>query len=119
MEVLLSCVYRVIPVNPVLASDGQTVHGQKVFASLSDIPESIYMVDVFRRSSEAWAVVDDAISVWAKSVWLQIGVIDEGGIRRTQDAGLAVAMDVCPAEELPCLRISVHLLVAAKLGIGF
>ena len=91
--------FRVIPVNP-----GATeILGERCFPSLAAIGEPVDVVDVFRRSSEAGAHVDEAIEIGAKAVWLQLGVIDEEAAARARDAGLRVVMDRCPAIELPRL----------------
>jgi predicted CoA-binding protein len=87
--------YRIIPVNPNEAE----VLGEKAYATLADVPEKIDLVDIFRRSREAGAVVDDAIRVGAKAVWLQEGVIDEAAARRAHEAGLLVVMDRCILKE--------------------
>lgn len=87
--------YRIIPVNP----NETEVLGEKSWASLSELLEPIDLVDVFRRSEEAGAVVDQAIAVGAKAVWLQEGVIDEAAAQRALDAGLLVVMDRCWLKE--------------------
>jgi predicted CoA-binding protein len=83
--------YRVIPVNP----NESEVLGEKSYESLGDVPDKIDLVDVFRRSEEAGAAVDQAIAVGAKAVWLQEGVIDHEAAQRALDAGLLVVMDRC------------------------
>jgi predicted CoA-binding protein len=83
-------------VNPVLA--GREIHGRPVVAGL-DQAAPLDMVDVFRRSAEAGAVVDDAIRCGARSVWLQLGVIDGPAAGRAREAGLVVVMDRCPVIE--------------------
>ena len=88
--------YRVIPANP--AAD--EILGERCFASVRDIGEPVDVVDVFRRSSEAGAHVDEAIEIGAAVVWMQLGVIDENAAARGRDAGLRVVMDRCPAIEL-------------------
>ncbi len=95
--------YRVIPVNSMIT--GEHVHGEYVWRELSQIGEPIDMVDIFRRSSEAGAVVDEAIAIGAKAVWLQIGVIDEGAASRAEAAGLKVVMDRCPKIEIMRLGV--------------
>jgi len=87
--------YRVIAVNP----NETEVFGQKAFASLADVPEKVGLVDVFRRSEEAGAAVDQAIAIGAKAVWLQEGVIDFQAAQRAIDAGLLVVMDRCWLKE--------------------
>jgi uncharacterized protein len=87
--------YRVIPVNP----NESEVIGEKAYASLAEVPERINLVDVFRRSEEAGAAVDEAIAIGAKAVWLQEGVIDDAATKRALDAGLLVVMDRCWLKE--------------------
>jgi predicted CoA-binding protein len=87
--------YRVIPVNP----REEKVFGEKSYPSLADVPGKIDLVDVFRRSEEAGAVVDEAIKIGAKAVWLQEGVIDDAAAQRALDAGLLVVMDRCLLKE--------------------
>ena len=90
---------RVIPVNP----NADTILGERSMPSLEAIEEPVDVVDVFRRSSEAGAHVDEAIAIGARGVWLQLGVIDEDACSRARAAGLRVVMDRCPAIELPRL----------------
>ena len=87
--------YRIIPVNP----NETEVLEEKAYAALADVPEQVELVNVFRRSEEAGAVVDEAIRLGAKAVWLQEGVIDQAAARRAVDAGLLVVMDRCILKE--------------------
>lgn len=95
-----------IPVNPGQA--GQVALGETVVASVAEAVEqagSVDMVDIFRRSEEAGAVVDAAIDAGAKVVWMQLGVIDEAAAERARGAGLEVVMDRCPAIEIQRLGL--------------
>jgi predicted CoA-binding protein len=87
--------YRIIPVNP----NETEVLGERAYPTLADVPEKIDLVDIFRRSRDAGAVVDEAIRVGAKAVWLQEGVIDGAAAQRAADAGLLVVMDRCILKE--------------------
>lgn len=95
-------VYRVIPVNPGQA--GQVALGETVRATLAEAGP-VDMVDIFRRSEEAGAVVDEAIAAGAKVVWMQLGVIDTAAAARAEAAGLQVVMNRCPAIEIPRLGL--------------
>tara|TARA_E500000318_G_scaffold56851_1_gene52851 strand:- start:206 stop:637 length:432 start_codon:yes stop_codon:yes gene_type:complete len=99
MKFLLGRGYHVIPVNPGQA--GKEIHGQTVVAQLSDITEPVDMVDIFRNSDDAAGVVDDAIAIGAKSVWMQLGVINPDAAVKAQQNGLIAVMDRCPAIEIP------------------
>ena len=94
--------YKVYPVNPEALD--QEIHGEKVYASLRDVPERDDLVDIFRRSSKVAPVVDDAIEIGAPYIWMQLDVIDEAAAAKAQAAGATVIMDRCPAIELPRLR---------------
>jgi predicted CoA-binding protein len=104
--------YRIIPVNP----NEQTVLGERAYAGLVDVPEQIDLVDIFRRSDEAGAHVDEAIQIGAKAVWLQEGVIDEAAARRAIDAGLLVVMDRCILKEHSFRARQNHLSIDPKTG---
>lgn len=92
----------VVPVHPT----AEVVHGEQGYASLADVPGPIDVVDVFVRSELAGAVVDDAVAVGARAVWLQLGVVDEEAAARARAAGLDVVMDTCPAIEAPRLGLA-------------
>ena len=94
-KVLIEKGHIVIPVH----LKAETVHGQKGYAKLSDIPVPIDVVDIFVNSDLAGAVVNEAIEVGAKGVWLQLDVIDAGAVARAKDAGLLAVMNHCPAIE--------------------
>lgn len=96
--------YRVIPVNPGQAGLDSGL-GEVVRASLADIEEAIDMVDIFRRSEEVGPVVDQAIAIGAKVVWMQLGVINEPAAEAARKAGLQVVMNRCPAIEIPRLGL--------------
>lgn len=94
-KVLIEKGHTVIPVHP----KAETVHGQKGYTKLSEIKVPIDVVDVFVNSELAGSVVDEAIAVGAKGVWLQLDVIDELAISRAKSAGLLAVMNRCPAIE--------------------
>jgi uncharacterized protein len=92
--------YRIIPVNP----NETEVLGEKAFARLEDVPEKIDIVDVFRRSIFVKEVVEAAIRVRAKAVWMQEGVVDEEAAKLGRAAGLEVVMDRCILKEHAALK---------------
>jgi predicted CoA-binding protein len=89
--------YRMIPINPRYA--GQQILGETVVASLADLPAPPDMVQIFRKSEEAPAIVDEAITAGAKVVWLQLGIRSDEAAERARAAGLDVVMDRCPKIE--------------------
>ena len=91
-----------VPVNPGLA--GQEILGRQVVASLDDA-RPLDMVDLFRNAAEVEAPVADAIRLGAKTIWMQLGVINEAAAKAARDAGLTVIMNRCPAIEAPRLGI--------------
>jgi predicted CoA-binding protein len=95
--------YRAIPVNPNAA--GGTIHGETCYATLAEIPEPIDMVDIFRRAETAGEVVDEAIAIGAKVVWMQLGVRDDDAAVRAEARGIKVVMNRCPAIEIPRLGL--------------
>ncbi|MDX6217699.1 MAG: uncharacterized protein QOG99_3283 [Frankiales bacterium] len=86
---------RIVPVHPTV----ETVHGEQGYPSLSDIPFAVDVVDCFVRSSLVGPVVDEAIAIGAKGIWMQLDVIDDEAAARARDAGLTVVMDRCPKIE--------------------
>jgi hypothetical protein len=96
--------YRVIPVNPQIT--GEHIHGEFVFRDLHQLGDPIDIVDIFRRSDAVGEVVDQAIAVGAKAVWMQLGVIDQLAAARAEAAGLQVVMDRCPAIDIPRLGVA-------------
>jgi len=96
--------YRVIPVNPGQAGLDSGL-GEPVRASLADISEPVDMVDIFRRSEEVGAVVDEAIAIGAGVVWMQLGVVNEAAAQAARNAGIKVVMNRCPAIEIPRLGL--------------
>ena len=94
-QYMQSAGYRIIPVNP----NEKEVLGEKSYSRLEDVPEKIDVVDVFRRSEFVPEIVDAAIRVGARAIWMQDGVVDEAAAQRARDAGLFVVMDDCILRE--------------------
>jgi predicted CoA-binding protein len=92
--------YRIIPINP----QESEVLGEKAFARIEDVPEPIDIVDVFRRSEFVPDIVDSAIRIGAKAVWMQEGVVHEAAAEKARQAGLVVVMDRCILKEHSRLR---------------
>ena len=85
----------IIPVN----LSGQAVHGKQGYSKLAEIPGQVDVVDCFVNSAKVGDIVDQAIAIGAKAVWLQLGVVDEDAARRAENAGLDVVMNTCPVIE--------------------
>lgn len=83
--------YRIIPVNPTVAE----VLGEKSYPDLKSIPEPVDVVDIFRRAEDVPPIVEQAIAIGAKAVWMQLGIVNEAAAQRAREAGLGVVMDRC------------------------
>jgi uncharacterized protein len=83
--------YKIIPVNPTIKES----LGEKAYHSLKDIPEKVDIVDIFRRSEDVPPVADDAISIGAKCLWMQLGIVNEKAAKKAEAAGMNVVMDHC------------------------
>jgi predicted CoA-binding protein len=103
MQFLLAQGYDVTPVNPGLA--GVDILGRPVVASLAEAAP-LQMVDIFRKSAEVAGPVAEAIRLGAKTIWMQLGVVNEDAAATARAAGLDVVMDRCPAIEIPRLNIT-------------
>ena len=87
--------YRIIPVNPAVSE----VLGEKAYASLRDVPDKIDMVDIFRRPDAVPAIVEDAIAIGARAVWMQEGIVHNAAADKARAAGLQVVMNKCMLKE--------------------
>lgn len=87
--------YRIFPVNP----NADEVLGEKSYPNLSSIPEPVEVVDIFRRPEEVPPIVEEAIKIGAKAVWMQEGIVNEEAAKRAEEAGLLVVMDHCMRKE--------------------
>jgi uncharacterized protein len=94
-EYLQQAGFRIIPVNP----NETQVLGEKSYARLEDVPDAVDIVDIFRRSEFVAPIVDSAIAIGAKAVWMQEGVEDEAAAAKARAAGLFVVMDRCILKE--------------------
>jgi predicted CoA-binding protein len=92
--------YNVIPINP-KATD---ILGKKSYPSLSVVPEKVEIVDIFRRPEDVMPIVEEAIKVGAKVVWMQEGIVNEAAAQKAREAGLQVVMDKCIRRELMKLK---------------
>jgi uncharacterized protein len=99
-QYLQSAGYRVIPVNP----NESEVLGEKCYVRLEDIPEKVDIVDIFRRSELVPDIVESAIRIGARAVWMQEGVVNEHAAERARRAGLFVVQDLCTAKEVHARR---------------
>ena len=101
MKYLLDKGFKVVPINPGMA--GKEILGQKVHASLKDVPAPVDMVDIFRASDAAPGIVREALGekdrLGIKTIWMQLGVVSEEAAALAREAGLAVVMDRCPKIE--------------------
>ena len=98
MQVLLEQGYQIIPVNP--GEAGNTILGQRCYASLADIEQPVDMVDVFRSSEAALGVTEEAIAIGVKVVWMQLHIVNLQAAQMAEAAGIKVVMDRCPKLEL-------------------
>ncbi len=96
--------YRIIPVNPT----ADEILGEKAYPDLESIPEKIDVVQVFRKPEDVPPVVDSAIKVGAKAVWMQEGIVNEEAAQKAREAGLQVVMDAC-------MRVTHRRLIGEKL----
>ena len=103
MKFLINQGFDLYPVNPGLA--GTELLGRPVYASLTDIDASIDMVDIFRKSDAVGPIVDEAIAIGAKVIWMQLAVINQAAADKAEQAGLKVLMNRCPAIEIPRLGL--------------
>ncbi len=87
--------YKIIPINPNITE----ALGEKAYTSLKEIPESIDVVDIFRKSQTVGPIVDEAIEVGAQTIWMQEGVLNEEAAQKARDAGLNVVMNKCMMKE--------------------
>ena len=94
-EYLQSAGYRIIPVNP----NEREVLGEKCYPRLEDVPEKVDIVDIFRQSEAVPGVIESAIRIAARAVWMQEGVIHSEAAERARRAGLTVVMDLCILKE--------------------
>jgi len=101
MQKLQSVGYRVIPVNP----RESEILGEHSYASLIDIPERVDIVDVFRRPEDTPAIADDAVTIGAKALWLQTGIVSAEAAARAEAGGLKVVMDACIGATHSLLRV--------------
>ncbi|MBX6377176.1 MAG: CoA-binding protein [Clostridia bacterium] len=92
--------YRIIPVNPTV----DAVLGEKSYPRVADIPDPVDVVDVFRRPDDVPAVVEEAIAIGTRTIWLQEGLVHEGAAQRARAAGVRFVMDRCMAKEHRRLR---------------
>jgi uncharacterized protein len=92
---LQSAGYHIIPVNPTIRES----LGEKAYSSLSEVPEKIDIVDIFRRSEQVGPIVDEAIKLGVKSIWMQEGVFNDEAAERARKAGIFVVQDLCILKE--------------------
>lgn len=83
--------YRIIPVNPAY----EEVLGEKCYPTLLDIPDKVDVVDIFRKPEDVPPIVEDAIKIGAKVLWMQLGIVNEGAAKMAHEAGLEVVMNHC------------------------